>query len=143
MFFSFKSKGSESDFLFHFKCVHVIVLNCYNFFKIIFFQLLKEKFWISRYFINRKPKWWFETNSCMLCCSIPTIQLLTVNLQKSHPKKQNVSQAYTIPFFHFPTFRCYSMLINLFWKLIALGDTVFSSKIVKRNQKWNSQQWKW
>lgn len=54
MFFSFKSKGSESDFLFHFKCVHVIVLNCYNFFKIIFFQLLKEKFWISRYFINRK-----------------------------------------------------------------------------------------
>lgn len=130
MFFSFKSKGSESDFLFHFKCVHVIVLNCYNFFKIIFFQLLKEKLWC-------------ETNSCMLCCSIPKIQLLTVNLQKSHPKKQNVSQAYTIPFFHFPSFRCYSMLINLFWKLFALGDTVFSSKIVKRNKKWNSQQWKW
>lgn len=40
----------------------------------------------------------------MLCCiySYLTIQLLMLTINKSLPKRQSVSQAFTIPNFHFP-----------------------------------------
>lgn len=118
----------------------VIMLYCENF----FFNFQKRSFGYPVTLLkeNNPNSYVNKHLHAMLYCSYLTIQLLMLTINKSLPKKQSVSQAFTIPNSHFPTnsptlMSCYSMLINLFWKIFAVGNTVFSGKIYMRNQKWN------